>query len=166
MDMILFCFSFQNNNILELEHATFQSGPRHLSCLLLNDNQLVHIPYRALSGLGNLRILDLSRNRIIRLRADDDLDGRLPKLMLDELRLGYNHIERLSASAFRRFKASNLTILDGNPIQSVPDGIFKGCIIKEISFKDCGISHRFSYEAFAGLEVKIKLYVCNFFFIN
>ncbi|XP_071444746.1 chaoptin isoform X2 [Hetaerina americana] len=80
--------------------------------------------------------------------AEPLFEGRLS---LDSLHLEYNQIGTLPQDAFRHFDIVNQTFLDGNPIDEIQGNALRDVRMRELSFRDCGISY-VSPSALAGLQ--------------
>ncbi|KAG8233708.1 hypothetical protein J437_LFUL014312 [Ladona fulva] len=63
------------------------------------------------------------------------------KISLDALHLEYNQIGSLPPDSFRHFDVVNQTFLDGNPIEEIQGNALRDVRIRELSFRDCGITH-------------------------
>lgn len=77
------------------------------------------------------------------------------QLNLDELQLDRNQLTELDTLAFQYFGYLNATSLDGNPLSIIGDGAFRPAKIRELSLRDCRLTH-ISPAALAGLETSLQ----------
>lgn len=109
-----------DNSIRDIDPFVFRDGMTHLNYIYLSNNQIMSIPYSQIFLLKQLKILDLSYNRITRMtlpQYESEISGI--KISLDVLRLDYNQIDVLYSNAFKHFLKINQTFLTGNPIKKI-----------------------------------------------
>lgn len=150
----------RGNGLVEIDPTVFRDGMPRLTRVLLGDNLLELIPYEAMAPLKQLRYLDLQDNLIHTMMADpypgNSTSGKLQvQLNLDTLRLDHNLLTELDTLAFQYFGFLNVTYLDGNPLSVIGDGAFRPAKIRELSIRDCRLTH-LTPAALAGLETSLQ----------
>lgn len=153
----------RGNGLVEIDPTVFRDGMPRLTRVLLSDNLLELVPYEAMAPLKQLRYLDLQENRIGSMLADPypgngtTTSGKLQvQLNLDILRLDHNVLSELDTLAFQHFGFLNVTSLDGNPLAFIGDGAFRPAKIRELSIRDCKLTH-LAPAALAGLETSLQV---------
>lgn len=110
-----------SSRLNRLEAGLFNDLPQ-LKYLNVAENGISWIHLRALSGLPNLKTIELSSNKI----SDAGMVGRAVKDLnrLEELKLDRNHITRLSEGSFVDLPALRELLLNDNAISEIYHGAF------------------------------------------
>lgn len=110
-----------SSRLNRLEAGLFNDLPK-LKYLNVAENGISWIHLRALSGLPNLKTIELSSNKI----SDAGMVGRAVKDLsgLEELKLDRNHITRLSEGSFVDLPALRELLLNDNAISEIYHGAF------------------------------------------
>jgi len=138
-------------HVLDLRHNKLTSLKLHpadlpeLQDLLLSENALSVVPGYVFPS--NLRVLDLSRNKIVRLE-EGAFDGVNISVLLD---LGHNSLRRVPNSALKRLSGVGSLVLDGNPLQTLVTGSVTGVLAQEISIEHVPALDLVHRDAFVNL---------------
>ncbi|XP_077059440.1 fibromodulin isoform X1 [Siphateles boraxobius] len=110
----------QGNNITFLGSGAFAKNT-NLRWLILDHNQLLseQLDYVLFSNLTRLVNLFINNNNLTKVPA------RLPS-GLKQLRLAYNHIEKISAGAFQNLANLTVLLLQGNRLKIIEGSDLKG----------------------------------------
>ncbi|XP_051967227.1 lumican-like [Xyrauchen texanus] len=119
--------------------------PSHIQYLFLQGNDIISLGSRAFANATNLRWLLLDHNQLLSEHLNNALFSNLTFLVnlfinnnnltevptglpsgLKQLRLAYNHIAKISPSAFQNLENLKLLLLQGNRLKTIEDGDFKG----------------------------------------
>ncbi|XP_036415461.1 lumican [Colossoma macropomum] len=126
-------------------HHLPEGLPSRTQYLFLQGNALTGFDSRAFANASNLRWLFLDRNQVLSERLDQMLLSNLTRLVnlfmnhnnltevpaglpsgLKQLRLAYNHIERIPPGAFQNLQNLTLLLLQGNRLKAIGEADFKG----------------------------------------
>ncbi|KXJ25097.1 G-protein coupled receptor GRL101 [Exaiptasia diaphana] len=145
--------------------------PYETSALMLQENQINTIPNHAFANLPNLLYVDISNNRIFRIKPEAFNNGtsieviRLnmnflmeipqktfrPLEHLKTLDLGRNLIKDLTKNTFSGLSELSVLYLQDNNISSLPDGVFQHLSkLIFLNLKDNSLKH-LSRNTFRGL---------------
>ncbi|KAG9260529.1 lumican-like [Astyanax mexicanus] len=119
--------------------------PSRIQYLFLQGNALTGFNSGVFANTSSLRWLFLDRNQILSERLEPTLLSNLTRLVnlfmnhnnltevptglprgLKQLRLAYNHIEKISPGAFQDLRNLTLLLLQGNQLKTVSEADFKG----------------------------------------
>lgn len=126
-------------------HHPPEDLPSRTQYLFLQGNAIRHFDKEAFANVSSLRWLFLDRNQIVSEKLDHTLLSNLTRLVnlfmnhnnltevpaglpsgLKQLRLAYNHIERISPGAFENLPNLTLLLLQGNWLRTLGESDFKG----------------------------------------
>uniref|UniRef100_UPI003D9F5793 uncharacterized protein LOC553753 precursor n=1 Tax=Danio rerio TaxID=7955 RepID=UPI003D9F5793 len=119
--------------------------PFRLQYLFLQGNNITSLGSRAFDNTTYLRWLILDHNELLSEQLDNVLFSSLTRLVnlfinhnnltkvpaglpsgLKQLRLAYNHIEKISEGDFQNLDSLTLILLQGNRLKTIEEGDFKG----------------------------------------
>ncbi|NP_001018560.2 uncharacterized protein LOC553753 precursor [Danio rerio] len=119
--------------------------PFRLQYLFLQGNNITSLGSRAFDNTTYLRWLILDHNQLLSEQLDNVLFSSLTRLVnlfinhnnltkvpaglpsgLKQLRLAYNHIEKISEGDFQNLDSLTLILLQGNRLKTIEEGDFKG----------------------------------------
>ncbi|XP_063070841.1 lumican [Engraulis encrasicolus] len=135
----LYC---DHRDLLEMPSAGL---PERTQYLFLQGNHLTGFGPDAFANVTRLRWLFLDRNQLLSSGLQDGLLSNLTRLVhlfmnhnnltqvprglpgsIRQLRLSYNHIEKIPAGSFQNLKNLTLLLLQGNRIKTVGEADFRG----------------------------------------
>ncbi|XP_051957070.1 lumican [Xyrauchen texanus] len=121
--------------------------PHRTQYLFLQGNNITSLSSRAFANATNLRWLLLDHNQLLSEQLDNALFSNLTFLVnlfinnnnltevpvglprgLKQLRLAYNHIEKISPGVFQNLESLTLLLLQGNRLKTIEEGDFKGFV--------------------------------------
>jgi hypothetical protein len=119
-----------NSNLKVLQTGTFKN--LKIFELILSDNEITDIEDEAIDNLPNLRILNLSKNRIVQFSAECVIDA--PASYLD---MAFNHLQEVGENWFRFMTDEEpaTVLLDNNEIESVDSMAFEGVLLGTLNLR-------------------------------
>lgn len=141
----------EGNRIQRIEVGAF-GGLHHLVTLDLGRNELSQLPEERLQGLGSLRVLNLTHNR---LRLLEEFPEDLRSLQV--LDLAFNQITRLQEEVFESLENLGELYLRGNWISSLIGDTFSS--MKKLRVLDLSRNYleNVPLEAFKSLETQLRI---------
>ncbi|XP_067243432.1 lumican [Chanodichthys erythropterus] len=119
--------------------------PSHTQYLFLQGNDITFLGTGAFANATNLRWLILDHNQLLSEQLNNELFSNLTRLVnlfinhnkltkvpaglpsgLKQLRLAYNHIEKISAGAFQNLGNLTVLLLQGNRLKIIEESDLKG----------------------------------------
>ncbi|KAI9562947.1 hypothetical protein GHT06_010403 [Daphnia sinensis] len=110
------------NQLTSLPPGLFSSSAEHLAELYVSANGLTVLAPGLFRGLSKLLVLDLSENHLTSSSFDPTTLTGLFRLAV--LSLHNNRISRLDAALFSDLTNLQILRLDGNMLETLPDGVF------------------------------------------
>lgn len=108
-------------NTTKISRGMFADLPM-LTRVVMEDNQLTHIPAYLFDNLPSLRLISFKRNNIS--CVEDDAFANLPNLQ--DIDLSKNNLNYMSRSWFTNTTSIKRFFIFENFIEEIPEGMFKG----------------------------------------